>query len=56
MARSSCRRRTQCPRGDLLVLNDGVITFEGGIDALLASGDDYISHSLEGGSPPSTRE
>jgi len=34
-----------------LVLNDGMITFEGGIDALLASGDDYISHSLEGWVP-----
>lgn len=35
-----------------LVLNDGVITFEGGIDALLASTDEYISTSLSGWVPP----
>lgn len=34
-----------------LVLNDGVITFEGGIDALLASRDPYISQSLMGWVP-----
>lgn len=35
-----------------LVLNDGRITFEGGIDALLASSDSYISMSLAGWVPP----
>jgi phospholipid/cholesterol/gamma-HCH transport system ATP-binding protein len=35
-----------------LVLNDGVITFDGGIDALLASTDPYISMSLSGWVPP----
>ncbi|WP_396623879.1 ABC transporter ATP-binding protein [Luteitalea sp.] len=35
-----------------LVLNDGVITFEGGIDALLASDDDYTHASLSGWVPP----
>ena len=34
-----------------LVLDAGVITFEGGIDALLASPDPYISRSLSGWVP-----
>jgi phospholipid/cholesterol/gamma-HCH transport system ATP-binding protein len=34
-----------------LVLNEGVITFDGGIDALLASPDPYISQSLSGWVP-----
>lgn len=34
-----------------LVLNDGVITFAGGIDALMASHDPYISRSLSGWVP-----
>ena len=35
-----------------LVLDEGVITFTGGIDALLASTDDYIHMSLAGWVPP----
>lgn len=35
-----------------LVLDGGVITFDGSIDALMASGDAYISQSLAGWVPP----